>query len=753
MIVDVSKQGVDGFADPSSVTYSLEGHKGGDVEIEITSLVHGSTYRFRCSAKNSAGAGPYGDYSVNSRTLSKVPSQPGKVSSTSSGVGTTSIEIGFSRPSDTSSEDVLWYKIFVEKSVGGGKYEGLNPVIISGSQSSAVSTTIDNLQKGTVYRFSVAAENSVGYGSAGPWSADITTHITSPSSPGQPAAAKSGIKASSVEVEFDVPSDTGGASISLYRLEVERDSGFGFSSSGLTPTTADPSSKDVVENGKVSILVESLLGGSSYRFRASAKNVVGYGTSSAWSDTVTTTAKEPDVPSDVAIVAGSIQSTSMTVAVSSPSHDGGAAVSDVEIDIEEVTLGGKFKSLETVSASWNSGKVVVKDLEPGREYRFRARVKNEVGWSDFSQWSQGSSTLSVAPGAPRSLSVEDIKADSFAVSFLPPTSDGGSLLTEYVLTVESRISASQYSVLKTVKSDAPGGDGSVDVVISGLRRGTSYRVRVAAVNTKGTGPSTNWTDDVKTTSLVPGAPGVPEASSSDVEATSVTLTFTPPQDNGGEVITEFIVLSERDKGNGKYEVVKSVSGTPSGGAKDSVKITGLDKGSVFRFRVLAENSVGRSPYSEWSALIRTLYTAPAACSAPIVSSVKSTTLKLAVDPPSDTGGSVISSFILKYEIQSLSSNGFSEFLSKDISYAGDSGGISVDIDNLIGGRTYRFRVAATNSAGQGPFSVYTNSIKTTSIAPASPGAPSIVAVAWNSVNATFSASIYNGGEAITVYEI
>ncbi len=88
----------------------------------------------------------------------------------------------------------------------------------------------------------------------------------------------------------------------------------------------------------------------------------------------------------------------------------------------------------------------------------------------------------------------------------------------------------------------------------------------------------------------PGPPGKPEAS--DIDATQMTTSWTPPKSDGGSPIIGYTV-ERKDVTSSRWIQVNSdlVSET-------SLLVKGLTERSEYQFRVIAENKAGPGPASE-----------------------------------------------------------------------------------------------------------------------------------------------------------
>jgi predicted phage tail protein len=124
------------------------------------------------------------------------------------------------------------------------------------------------------------------------------------------------------------------------------------------------------------------------------------------------------------------------------------------------------------------------------------------------------------------------------------------------------------------------GSSMASFTVTGLTNGTTYRFRVAAVNSVGTGASST-NSNAATPATVPGAPTNVVATAGNGQA---SLTWSAPASNGGSAI-------------GNYRVTPFIGSTAqapilTGSAARTFTVTGLINGTSYRFRVAAVNSVG-----------------------------------------------------------------------------------------------------------------------------------------------------------------
>lgn len=119
----------------------------------------------------------------------------------------------------------------------------------------------------------------------------------------------------------------------------------------------------------------------------------------------------------------------------------------------------------------------LKKLLPGREYEFRVRSANTVGWSN---WSQSCSlrTPPDVPGPPGALSFSNKTATTVKVKIARPDEDSGSSVVRYEI---------EYMSANNVLPSLIRSDGS-SCKISGLSPNETYTFQARALNGIGAGP-------------------------------------------------------------------------------------------------------------------------------------------------------------------------------------------------------------------------------------------------------------------------
>lgn len=220
----------------------------------------------------------------------------------------------------------------------------------------------------------------------------------------------------------------------------------------------------------------------------------------------------------------------------------------------------------------------------------------------------------------------------------------------------------------------------------------------------------------------PGPPVNVQANAGDGEA---TVTWTPPSSDGGSAITGYTITSEPD----------GISVSVGPGATQAI-VPGLTNGTSYTFTVVATNAVGDSQASAPSNQVTPhAIDPPTEPRTPVASAGDQSATVTWLAPTSD-GGDPIDSYTVTSNV-----GGFSQTV------AGTQ--LSATITGLTNGTAYRFRVYATNAAGDGPASVLSNAVTPRAV----PGPPRNVTATPGPARATVSWTppASNGGGAINGY--
>ncbi len=174
------------------------------------------------------------------------------------------------------------------------------------------------------------------------------------------------------------------------------------------------------------------------------------------------------------------------------------------------------------------------------------------------------------PGAP-SISAITAGNGQLSVAFTAPASNGGAAISNYEYSTDN---GSNWTTRSPSSTSSP-------IVIPTLNNGTSYQVRIRAVNDVGSGTQSSA---VTGTPVAPSStPGAPTISSITAGDTQLSVAFSAPSSDGGAAITNYDYSTD----NGGIWVTPSTPATSS-----PLVVTGLTNGTSYQIKIRARNSVG-----------------------------------------------------------------------------------------------------------------------------------------------------------------
>ena len=512
----VGRYEVTAFPGPAGCT-ALVG--AGPLGCTVSGLVNGATYRFTVRAINDVGIGAASvpTEPITPRGPATVPAPP---AATAGVAGDTVVTVSWSPPGADGGSAVTGYAVIAQP---GGEV----------CVTAQTSCEVEGLSNGTAYTFAVVAINAVGDSVPSLSSAPVTPRGV----PGAPVAVSGVGGDESVLVTWQPPTDDGGSVITGYEVTADPD--------GATCATAGTSCE-----------ITGLENGRPYSFTVVAINEAGPGASSIPSTSVAPVS----TPGPPGAVIGVPDDGSVLVTWEAPAATGGSFISEYVVTASP----GGATCFASIGLS-----CTVFGLTNGTPYTFTVVATSLIGAGAPSDPSPPvvPEAPASSPGAPTS--VTGIPGDGQAlISWDPPTSDGGSPVTQYGVTAE------------------PGGAACVATaattcVVTGLTNGSGYTFTVVAVNAVGTSPPSQVS-----ASVVPrGVPGAVTEFGAFPTDSQVGMFWGVPDSNGSPITG--------------YTVTASPGGatctalTPWG-----CSITGLTNGVGYRFTVVSTNAAGDGPPSE-----------------------------------------------------------------------------------------------------------------------------------------------------------
>jgi hypothetical protein len=182
----------------------------------------------------------------------------------------------------------------------------------------------------------------------------------------------------------------------------------------------------------------------------------------------------PTVPSTPKLLSVTRGNTTVTVAYSAPSSDGGAAIEEYAV-LQSTGLG--FKLSTTIPATCTGSPCIVIGLKNGTAYRFKIDAVNAVGQSPVSATS-AAVTPATTPNAPV-LSAVTSGHRSIKATWRAPGWDGGAPVTHYT------------AIATNGSHRLTCGTSATSCTIWRLTNGVKYTVSVIATNEVGNSKSSN----------------------------------------------------------------------------------------------------------------------------------------------------------------------------------------------------------------------------------------------------------------------
>lgn len=525
----------------------------------VSKLIEGHEYEFRIMAENSQGLSEplKTDKPVKVKAKYSVPGRPGQPELVDS--DKTFIQIKWTPPKSDGNSPITGYDI-ERKDVKSSRWIKVNKWPVN-----ELTFTDDTVTDGHCYEYRIIANNK-----AGP---------SEPSQPSKPLVAKplkeapkldlSGLRGKTIRVragdplEINIPMN--GAPEPTVEWEID--------GQALKPTSRiETMTKNEITSLKIPVSKRSDTG----MYKITATNP--YGKDSADIDVLVYSApSEPRGP----LEHSDISAQSVTLTWRKPEDDGGAEI--IGYSLEKCVLGSDVWLPAGYASSLT---YTVKNLEEGKQYKFRVRAENMHGISEPLESSKAITAKNQfdTPDAPGQPQILDYGPSFAQIKWTPPLSDGGRPIEGYI--VEKR--EKNQTEWTTVNSNPTPG---TEFTINNLSENHSYEFRVIAVNAGGKGKPSKPSATVvaKDRKYPPDAPDMPRVEK--ITKDSVSLTWKKPFNDGGSKITGYIV-QKQPKNSNTWE---NATRFPCSDTKFTVG--NLKEGDEYNFRIIAVNDIGESPPS------------------------------------------------------------------------------------------------------------------------------------------------------------
>ena len=619
----------------------------GVLKFSATGLVLGRKYTFKISALNSR------EGTVSEETEMVAAGAPATISTISATSQTeTCIGLSWSAP-DNGGSTIQYYELYSDDGV----------LRYSGSLTLAY---ICGLNTGWTYAFSVRAVSSAMKGEL---SSNFTFVIAGVPTVPRYLASSSSTSTSQIVLTWEIPSSTGGISLTSYKIYRK-----------LTTSTNYATLLATVGPAILTYTDTSVTQGVCYTYHLTAVNSIGASDNSISIEAIPIGV--PGTPSAPTLVS----KTRDTIRVSwaAPSNTGGSSITGYSLYISQQGTQGY-----SLLYSGSSIEFVAGGLSSGSTYYFKVSAKNSKGQSEKSAASDGIYAADI-PLPPTNLRVTSRLSGSVTLKWDLPTDLGGVALTGYV--IERALGSGDFSAV----SFSGNSDPSIrELSESGLTACGVYYYRAYAKNAGGSSVASDSLKVIAAT--VPTAPTTaPTVSGLTKYSLTLSLTAVTSSNNGGCDITNYRIYTSVN-GADFIEAATTTSTTYT--------FTNLQMSAVYKIKYAASNKV----YDEDNAYGLSLQTSPIQTATIAVvpevplnfaksSILYRDSIYLTWNAPSDLGGLPLS----KYELTVTNPSDSSSY-TKDIS----SSLCSYTVSSLIPGLTYIFKMKAINSVGS---SSYTSNV-------------------------------------------
>ncbi|KAM9753473.1 titin-like [Menidia menidia] len=507
---------------------------------------------------------------------------------------------------------------------------------------------IDNLQEGCFYYFRVLAVNEFGTGLP----AETPEAVKVSEAPLPPSKIMvRDVTCDSAKLCWEKPDHDGGSKITCYIVEMR--------------AKEDEMWMEYSKSKALDVAINGLIKEKEYFFRVSAVNEKG----NSEPKPLLTPVMVRDTSAEPVI---SLLANTFSV----------KAGNDLKIDIP-------IKGVPSPTAAWTKEGNIVKETsrvnvqtsDSSIQLFIKDATKIDAGMYEVTLTnSVGTTSAEVfvnvfeRPGPPTDLSVDDVSADFVSLSWHPPLYTGGCPITNYI--VEKRDTGS--TIWQTVSATV----ARSSIKISRLTQGTEYQFRVASENRYG---KSQFVETESVVAQYPFKPPSPPTNLHVVEASksAMVIAWSKPESDGGSPIIGYHIES-KDHSSILWSKLNRIPVT-----ENQFKVTNVEEGLVYEFRVYAENMAGVGPGSKSSDPVAARDQCDPPCNL-TVTNITNSSVSLSWDKPEYDGGAKIIGYIVERkelpETCWLKCN-FTNLLDTFF-----------EVTELTEGEQYDFRVIAKNAA-------------------------------------------------------
>lgn len=510
-------------------------------------------------------------------------------------------------------------------------------------------------QRGDSGEYTVTATNSSGKDS-------VLINVVVTDKPGAPEGPLqiSDVHKEGCHLKWKRPKDDGGTPIEYFQIDK------------MDPETG--CWVPVCRSNEPQADVTGLTPGGEYKFRVSAVNAEGESAPLVADESIIAKNPfdEPGKPENLR--ATDWDKDHIDLAWTPPLFDGGSPITGYLVEKKD-KYGQWEKALEVPS---DQTKATVPDLIEGQAYEFRVSAINAAGPGEPSDATPPiiAKPRNKAPLIDRTNLIEvRIKAGQ-AFTFDCKVSGEPAPKTKWLLRKREVYTKDNAKVTHV--------DYNTKIKITNATRADSGTYTVHAENANGEDSA-----DVKVIVIDKPSPPNGPLKVEDVHANGCTLKWSPPDDDGGQPIENY-VLEKLDEITGRW-----VPAGETDGPTTSFNVQGLTPGHKYKFRVRARNRQGTSePLTTPHATeAKNPYDEPTKPGTPLIKDYDKDFVDLEWTRPENDGGSPITGYVIEKRDK------YSPDWEKCAEVEGDL--TTGHVPDLVEGVKYEFRVRAVNKAGPG----------------------------------------------------
>ena len=448
------------------------------------------------------------------------------------------------------------------------------------------------------------------------------------------------------------------------------------------------------------VIIGGLTNGVTYTIEVTANNEVGSSQPATATGIPMSETTVPGPPTNVSVTP---LDRGLGVGWGQPLDDGGSPVTGFILTVDDGTSTIDIRhSRYTIGAG-------VGDLTNGQQYTITVQAQNRNGDGPPSA---PITAVPMAPGqgvpAPPT-SVEVVEGDrELTVTWFFSSDDGGSPITGYTVTADDGSSTTSSTV----------GPRTRTYQISRLTNGVEYTIGVTANNSVGSSQpaAARGTPLDRRQEVLPGVPTNVRVVAGDGE---LTVTWSPPHNDGGSPVTGYVVIHSDGVGEAAVTL---------GSGTRSYRIGGLTNNAEYTIWVHARNRHGDGPTSAPIGATPIAATTVPGVPTNVQATPGNRQLTVSWSPPHNDGGSPVTGYVV------IHSDGVGEAA---VTVGSDTR--SYRIGGLTNNVEYTVWVRARNSSGDGPTSAPVTAFPMGEALP--PARPSVTAVArGDRIEANWSAA-------------